>query len=156
MKTMQWCFLSLFILLTGCAATGPAMTPLEIESLQSREYENSKMVVFASVVSVFQDLGYTIKSADKETGFIMAESAASSDTASKILLGVSNVSQTSATAFIEQIGSHTLVRLNFVTSSKKSSSYGQTDREDTPILDVRIYRNAFERIESAIFVRSDR
>ena len=156
MKTTQWCFLSLFILLIGCAAPGPAMTPLEIQSLQSREYENSKMVVFTSVVSVFQDLGYTIKSADMKTGFIMAESAASSDTASKILLGVSNVSQTSATAFIEQIGRHTWVRLNFVTSSKKSSSYGQTDREDTPILDIRIYRNAFERIESAIFVRSDR
>lgn len=156
MKSMQWCFLSLFILLIGCATTGPVMSPLEIQSLQSREYENSKMVVFTSVVSVFQDLGYTIKSADKETGFIMAESAASSDTASKILLGVSNVSQTSATAFIEQIGRHTRVRLNFVTSSKKSSSYGQTDREDTPILDARIYRNAFERIESAIFVRSDR
>ena len=156
MKMIQWCSLSLFILLTGCASTGPVMTPLEIQSLQSREYEHSKGVVFASAVSVFQDLGYTIKSADKETGFIMAESAASSDTATKILLGVSSVSQTSATAFVEQIGRHTRVRLNFVTSSKTSSSYGQTDRTDTPILDAGVYRNAFERIESAIFVRSDR
>ena len=154
MKAIKLCFLSLFILLTGCASTGPAMTPLEIQSLQTREYENDKSIVFTSVVSVFQDLGYTIQSADKDTGFITARSAVSSDTASKILFGISNVSQTNATAFVEQIGKFTKVRLNFVTSNKTSSAYGQSDQEDTPILDAKVYQSAFERVESAIFVRS--
>lgn len=154
MNMIKICFLSLFFLMAGCAAKAPTMTPLEIQSLQTREYDNDRAVVFTSVVSVFQDLGYTVKSADKDTGFITAESAASSDAASKFLLGISNVSQTSATAFIEKIGSITKVRLNFVTSSKTSSAYGQTDREDTPILDAKVYQNAFDRIESAIFVRS--
>ena len=155
MKTIKLCFLSLLIFMAGCATTNtPTMTPLEIQSLQTREYENEKPIVFTSVISVFQDLGYTVRSADKDTGFITAESAATSDAASKFWLGISNVSQTSATAFVERIGNTTSVRLNFVTSSEKSSAYGQTDREDTPVLDAKIYQNAFERIENAIFVRS--
>ena len=105
-------------------------------------------------MSVFQDLGYTIKSANKDTGLITAESAAKSDAASKFWLGISDVSQTSATAFIEEIGKMTKVRLNFVTSSKKSYGYGQSDRQDTPILNAEVYKNAFERIGNAIFIRS--
>lgn len=155
MKYLKIIIIGLFVLIAGCAtARAPTLTPLEIQSLQTREYENSKNIVFSSVISVFQDLGYTVKSADKDTGLITSESAATSDAASKFWLGVSNVSQTSATAFIETIGKMTKVRLNFVTSSSKSNAWGQTDREDTPILDAKVYQNAFERIESAIFVRS--
>ena len=64
--------------LTGCVVQPqkPPMTPLEIQSIQTREFESPKKIVFASVVSVFQDLGYTIKGADLNTGFINAESAA--------------------------------------------------------------------------------
>ena len=130
------------------------MTPLEIQSLQTREYEHKKDVVFPSVISVFQDLGYTIKAADINTGLITAESTAKSDKASKFWLGVSKVSQTSATAFVEEIGKMTRVRLNFVVSNKTSSSWGQDDREDKAILDASVYKNAFERIDNAIFVRS--
>jgi len=154
MKTTKFAIIGLVVMLAGCATTGPALTPLEIQSLQTREYEQGKNIVFPSVISVFQDLGYTIKSADKDTGLITAESAAKSDAASKFWLGISDVSQTSATAFIEEIGKMTKVRLNFVTSSKKSYGYGQSDRQDTPILNAEIYKNAFERVENAIFIRS--
>ena len=155
MKNLKLVALSLFVVLVGCATTPTTtLTPLEIQSLQTREYEYGKNIVFPSVLSVFQDLGYTVKNADKDTGLITADSAAKSDMASKFWLGISNVSQTHATAFIEEIGKITKVRLNFVASSKKSSWYGQTDREDTPILNAEVYKNAFERIENAIFVRS--
>ncbi len=140
--------------LTGCAVQPPPMTPLEIQSLQTREYESSKKIVFPSVISVFQDLGYTIKGADLNTGFINAESTTKHDQALQILLGLSQMEQTAATAFIEEIGARTRVRLNFVTTRQLSSAYGQSSREDTPILDVKVYTNAFERIENAIFIRS--
>jgi len=154
---------------TGCVAPQqqkPPMTPLEIQSLQTREYESPKKIVFASVVSVFQDLGYTIKGADLTTGFINAESAAQDGTSgADIFIGVlgamggqntmtERVEQTVATAFLEEIGDRTRVRLNFVTTRQSSSAQGQNSRQDTPILDVRIYTNAFERIENAIFIRS--
>lgn len=155
MKLIKLALVSVFLGLAGCQTVPQnTLTPLEIQSLQTREYEHGKDVVFPSVMSVFQDLGYTVKSADKETGFITAQSAAKSDAVSKILLGVSDVSQTSATAFVEQIGKTTKVRLNFVAGSQKSYGYGQTDRQETPILAAETYKNAFERIESAIFVRS--
>jgi hypothetical protein len=155
MKAIKFVIIGLVLILAGCATTSvPTLTPLEIQSLQTREYEHGKNIVFPSVISVFQDLGYTVKSADKETGLITAESAANSDSATKFWLGISNVSQTSATAFVEEIGKITKVRLNFVTSNKKSYSYGQSDQQDTPILNAEVYKNAFERVESAIFVRS--
>ena len=162
--------------LTGCAAPQqqkPPRTPLEIQSIQTREYEAPKNTVFASVVSVFQDLGYTIKNADLNTGFINAESATQNATSNAEIVGgvlggvlggiygnrgipaggSQSIEQTAATAFIEEIGDRTRVRLNFVTTRQSSSAYGQNSRTDTPILDVQIYTNAFERIQNAIFIR---
>lgn len=159
--------------ISGCVAPQqqkPPMTPLEIQSIQTREYEAPKKITFASVVSVFQDLGYTIKNADLNTGFINAESASQSTfigPEAEIFIGViggvlggqpaattQSVEQTVATAFIEEIKDATRVRLNFVTTRQSSSAQGQNSRRDTPILDVRIYTNAFERIENAVFIRS--
>ena len=155
MNVLRFFVVSLFLLLAGCQTVPRVtMTPMEIQSLQTREYEHSKDVVFPSVMSVFQDLGYTIKSADKETGLITAQSAAQSNVASKVILGISDVSQTSVTAFIEQLGKMTRVRLNFVSSSQKSYGYGQTDRQETPVLTAETYKVAFEKIDSAVFVRS--
>lgn len=155
MRVFTIALLSLFLTLSGCATTSCIkLTPLEIQSIQTREYEQNKNIVFPSVLSVFQDLSYIIKSADIETGLITAEGIASSNFASQFWLGIAIVSQTNATAFIEEIGKITKVRLNFVTSQTTSAVYGQTDRQDQPILDAKIYNNAFERIENAIFVRN--
>ena len=68
-------------LLTACAAPGPTMTPLEIQSMQTRSFESSYNVAFSSTMSVFQDLGYVVSSADKATGLIAAESATDSNLA---------------------------------------------------------------------------
>ena len=146
----------LFILITGCETTKPKvnLTPLEIQSIQARSYEHPKKTVFPSVMSVFQDLGYSINSADINTGLITAESIAESNKALKFWLNISKVSQTKANAFIEEIGNETKVRINFVITKKKSFGYGQTDREDEQILSPEPYQNAFEKIENAIFIRT--
>lgn len=155
MKNIYVWILLTSVMLSGCATTPKStLTPLEIQALQTRTYEHNKEIAFPSVMSVFQDLGYTVNSANKDTGLITAESATDSNGASKFWLGITDVSQTKATAFIEQIGPNSSVRLNFVATNKKSSMYGQSDRQDTPILDAMVYQNAFERIENAIFIRS--
>lgn len=152
----MYLFLLVF-LIAGCATTNtPTMTPLEIQSMQTREYAESADLVFPSVISVFQDLGYTIKSADKNTGIITAESASKSDKASKVWLGITKVSHNNATAFVERIKDKTSVRLSFVMSNKQSSWYGQTDQDDQQILDAAVYNNAFEKIANAIFVRTSK
>lgn len=141
---------------TGCAGgqQKPQMTPLEVQSIQTREFESSKKIVFASVISVFQDLGYTIKSADNDTGLINAESTTQQVTNWQLFAGMILMEQTVATAFVEEIRDRTRVRLNFVTTTQSSSAYGQNSREDVAILDATVYTNAFERIENAIFIRS--
>ena len=144
------------LFLSGCASSNaPTMTPLEIQSLQSREYEAKKELVFPSVVSVFQDLGYTIANADIASGLISAESSTESNVGYQILTGTSLTNQTRATGFVEQIGSKTKVRLNFVVVSQTSSGWGQSNRSDKPILDAKVYENAFEKIDSAIFLRKN-
>jgi len=129
------------------------MTPMEIQAMQSRQYEDDENVVFRSVVSVFQDLGYTVKQADSQAGFIQADGSADSNEAVKFWLGSTETTQTKVTAFVERIGEQTHVRISFVETIEKSTAYGADDREETQILNPDIYQNAFERIENAIFVR---
>ena len=130
------------------------LTPLEIQSMQTRTYDNKKEVVFPSVMSVLQDLGYAIKAADINTGLITAESTAKSNAAMKFWLGIAEVSQTNADSFIEEINGRTKVRINFINIVKQSSAYGQDDRTDQQILDPVPYQSAFDKIENAIFIRS--
>ena len=155
MRKILLSFSIILLTLTGCMMEPEVkLTPLEIQSMQTRTYNHKMDVVFPSVMSVLQDIGYSINTADIQTGLITGESAAESDKASKFWLGISNVSQTKANVFIEELNSETSVRINFVTTNKKSFGYGQTDREDAQVLSPEPYQNAFEKIENAIFVRS--
>lgn len=145
------------LLLAGCvvAPYPAAPTPLELQALQSRDYDEDKQVTFGSVMSVFQDLGYTPTSADLETGFITAESVATGDFDwIALLTDTSSTVQTRATAYIEEVGERVRVRLSFVEVRSTSSDQGQAGRSDRALLDPALYENAFERIEQAIFVRS--
>lgn len=141
--------------LGGCATNQQVqLTPMEIQALQTRQFETSKEVAFRSVVSVFQDLGYTLSEADLETGIVVASSTSETRT-DWVFTGATYTSQTRATATVEQLNSDTTnVRLNFVTGTNQSTIYGQNAQRDTAILDPAPYQQAFERIENAIFIRS--
>ena len=62
------------ILNWSCVQTPPPS--MELQTFQRKEFPTSKEVAFGSVVSILQDLGYIIKSADKDTGLISASSLA--------------------------------------------------------------------------------
>ena len=143
-------------LLSACVAPKPAPTPLEIQAIQSHEFETDKTMALGAVISVFQDLGYIVQSADKDTGFVTANSPAGSKTNFwEAIGGMSSSGQTKATAFIEQIRPNFVtVRLNFVDSRRVSNQVGQVTDEDQPILDPKTYQIAFDKIDSAIFVRT--
>lgn len=154
-KTRPLAGIASCVLLAGCVAMPPEATPLQIQTVQTREYDESKEVVFASVMSVFQDLGYIVNSADLATGFITTEGLTTGETGIvDWLLNISQYSQTRATAFIERVDDKTRVRLNFVLTWRESWEDGQSTRRDRPVLDAEVYENAFDRIENAIFVRS--
>ena len=146
-------------LLAACSSTHtvkePTLSGLELQQLQSREYEAPLKVVFASVLSVFQDNGYIVESADTETGFITAKSPSASKTTYDLFWGLGKKHQaTMVTGFVEPVGqSFSRVRLNFVAIKENSRTYGVTSRVDTPIEDPDIYANAFEKIDETIFIR---
>ena len=158
-------FLIMTLALSACQAPAPKKTavPLEIQAIQKRDFETTKKIAFGSVVSVLQDLGYIINNADFETGIITGNSP-TQDTTSGALIFLSALSGTAASssnattrvsAFIEEIVEGNIsIRLNFVVNQTTSSAYGQTNANDKAILDEKVYIEAFNKIENAIFIRS--
>ena len=68
-KTFAPLALGLSLALTGPAyAKKQEISGLELQQIQSHDFEASKDIVFASVMSVLQDGGYRIQAADKDTG----------------------------------------------------------------------------------------
>ena len=135
--------------LSGCVTGGAPKSSLELQAFQKKDFAAARKVVFGSVMSVFQDLGYTVKQASMETGFIQASSPTKN-----ILIFGSHMSSTDATAFIEEITpGKTSVRLNFVLNQESSSGYGMKAKADKPVVDPKVYQGAFEKIQEAVFIR---
>jgi hypothetical protein len=136
------------------AKKAPVLTPMELQALQSREYQTGKDQVFPSVMSVFQDLGYQIGNADVTTGFITAGSANKNKTSFfEAMAGMQSSGASRVTAFIETMPSGlTRVRLNFMNTKNSSSRFGSS-ANDKPILEPKTYQIAFEHIEEALFER---
>lgn len=135
------------------AAKKPVLTPLEIQSIQSHEFEASKDMTFAAVMTVIQDLGYIVQSADLHTGFITARSLVEEKTSLLDALGGIDVSgSTSLTAFMIRLpNGSTRVRMNFV-SSKSETVKDKVEHKDVLILDPAPYNNAWDKIDEALFV----
>lgn len=149
---MRFAILALVVVLAGCvASTGPTKTSIQLQAFQSKEFETTKKIAFASTMSVFQDLGYTIGTADLETGFITGKSPTKQDF---VLFVGQRMQDVKATAFVEQMGkSRTKIRLNFVNSTQTSSGYGMKGAHDNPIEDPQVYQDTFTKIAKAVFVR---
>jgi hypothetical protein len=125
---------------------------LELQSVQKQEFETTYNTAFASTMSVFQDRGYVIQTADKETGFI---TAASHKTEGFAFFVGQTVDYLKATAFIENMPSGMVsVRLNFVNNQETSSGYGMQGGNSVPVEDPVFYQGVFEKIKKAIFVRT--
>lgn len=131
------------------------LTPLQIQEMQSHEVEASKEVAFSSVMSVLQDSGYRINSADKDTGLITATASTNTKATWMPFIGFGSSKKTPVvSAFVETYGPVlTKVRLNFVMVKSSANSFG-AGQDEEPILDPTVYRDAFEKIEQAVFIRA--
>ena len=132
----------------------PAVSPLALQQMQARDYDVSKAITFPSVMTVLQDSGYRIESADKDTGLITGTASTTSKTTYNLFWGLGKKKRTPVvSAFVEDRGNGSRIRLNFVLATTKSRFYGVNSADEEPIADPAIYRDAFERIEKEIFVR---
>lgn len=146
------------VLVMGTAATAakePKMTPLQVQELQTHEIEAAKGVAFSSVMTVLQDSGYRINAADRETGLITATASTKTNTTWMPFVGFGKSKKTPVvSAYIEDISpSRTRVRLNFVMTKLSANQFGGGSDEE-PILDATVYREAFEKIDQQVFIRS--
>jgi len=144
------------LLLSGCSAPTPTKTSLEIQAVQSQHFDAAKKVAFNATMSVLQDLGFIIQSASLSTGFITANSPIQKEYSFWLALGgVSSQKNTAVTASVEEItAKSSKIRLNFVHRRSNSGQHGQTSAEDEPILDPKVYEDAFNKIGEAVFIRS--
>lgn len=140
---------------TVFAKKQPDLSPLQIQEMQTKDLEVDKSTAFSAVMSVLQDSGYRIGSADKETGLITGVASTNSKTTFNLFTGFGKSKKSPVvSAFIEDISSSfTRVRLNFVLTKIKSNGYGAGSSDEEPILDPAVYQDAFEKIEQAVFVR---
>ncbi len=132
----------------------PEKTSLEIQAIQAREYDTTRQVAFASVISVFQDLGYIVGSADINTGFITAKSPTKK--AKKHMFKNDLTKETKVSAFIENLPQEQIkIRLNFVNSRENIGAWSGLQRTlDKVVEDPKIYQTAFTKIQEAIFIKS--
>ena len=132
-----------------------ALTALEIQQLQSRDIEGTKDMVFGAVMTILQDSGYRIQSADKDTGLITGISSTKSKLTWAPFVGFGKSKKSPiVSAFVESRGpSMTNVRLSFVMAKVKSTLYGSQPQDEEPIYDAVTYQNAFEKLNQAVFIR---
>lgn len=142
---------SIILFLGGCEVFNPPppMTSLQIQAIQSRQFETSKAIAFSSTMSVLQDLGYIISMASIDTGFVTAESPTSSGF-------FSGIETTKVTAYIQSMpNGDTKIRLNFVTHSQISQpNGGGVITTDTAIYNPQPYQEAFNKIQEQIFINT--
>ncbi len=144
----------IFVPSSALAKKDKTPSSLELQQIQSRDFEASKELVFASVMTVLQDSGYRIGSADKDTGLITGSGSTSGKLTWNPFVGIGQGKKTPVvSAFIEEINAnYTKVRLNFVMAKVSTNNYGRNEGE-TPIYDADIYQDAFEKVSQAVFVR---
>ena len=167
------------------AESGPAsrelQAPLDTRetAIQSRTFAAGKPIVFRSVISVIEDLGYAVHEADPKSGLITAEGAVEGSASSGILR------KAVVTALVEQAGADVRVILNFAIRSQYSGASSRAAPEtisvfetgladdsysfsfttttpsqshprwyEEPVLETDVYRNAFDHIEQAVLRQS--
>lgn len=150
---------SMILVLAACAdsrkGNQPVLDTFALQELQTREFEATYKMTYAAVLTVLQDVGYIVESADGEAGLITAKSPTRSKTTYKFFGGFGKgSSSTRVTAFVEPLGPQiSKLRINFVAIEQNSNVYGMNSQEDTPIVDAQVYNNVFEKVAEAIFIR---
>lgn len=145
--------LILILAVAGCATPPPPKSALELQAIQSKEFETSKKIAFAATLSVLQDSGYIISAANFDTGFISSSSPIKQHDP---FFGDRQMHHVKASAFIEEVvPNHTKVRVNIVDSLETSSDKGEKGGEETPIETPEMYQDIFAKIQQGIFVRKN-
>lgn len=130
------------------------LSPLQLQSMQTKEFETTKDQAFGAVMTVLQDSGYRIQSGDVQSGLITGIGSTTGKMSYSLWSGFGKKKLTPiVSAFIEQMGPVSKIRLNFIMAKVKSTVYGSQPQDEEPVIDSAVYQDAFEKISQALFVR---
>jgi len=126
--------------LFGCSTTATVSDrlSLEIQEFQTKSFEIDKKTAFSSTISVFQDLGFIINSANYEIGFITAD----------------NIEMQIATASFEEFENIIKIRFNFKIKPKVNNNLFPIASDINLIDERRIYDRFFDKVGETIFIKS--
>lgn len=147
-----------FLYNTSAQCSTPALSPYELLSAQSRDYQADKSLVFSAVLNALQDEGFSIVSADITSGFISAESTSTTKTNFwDAIQSTVGSGFTRTTIVIERFSLNaTHVRISLISTKNLSGSRGQSSREDRPITRLQPYQEIYEKIDAAVNIRMAR
>lgn len=125
---------------------------MEMQAYQSQEFDVAKQPLFDATLSVLQDAGYIIESAELNSGFITGKAPTKSKMS--MMWGAMNQGG-KVTATISARGdSRSRLRLLFVAYSQRKSAWNpaQDVIEENGIAEPEVYRHAFSKISEALFI----
>jgi hypothetical protein len=134
------------LLIISCAPPKKMLTPQEIKSMTTKQFETNKELVFKSAISLIQSEGYLVDDANKDTGLI---------TAYKRIEVSKKISRRSKTTFYIEEFNPTLteVKITFYegTIIIKNDGYSKRAEEKESMLeDATIYNNWFNNLRAEI------
>lgn len=131
----------------------PQISSVELEALQTREYEASLNDVFAATVGAFQSYGFSVQSADRTTGLVIAKTT--SDATLDSFTGLARVQYDKATAFIEPSSAgHVKIRISIV-KYVSASAMGSSGEKEAVRTKPKVYQDLFSKIEQSLFLRKN-
>jgi hypothetical protein len=124
-----------------------------LSAVQSQEFNARYKIAFVSTLSAFKNKGYSIESANTDTGVINAIK----HRRSAMLFSGRMIEYTKVTAFVEKIHFDRLfIRLNLASHQENSRTYGSKDVNSVHIENPKLYQEMFESIEDAISARTSK
>ena len=145
MKKIYFLLLTISVLYS-CSPSALNLTPAQVKSMTTKQYEYDIDLVFKSAISLLQSEGYLVESANKETGLISAYK--------RIEVNKRLTKKSKASFYIESFNTKlTEVKITFYegTIAIKSAGYGKIAKESESMLtELNIYNSWFNNLRAEI------
>lgn len=142
-----------FLSLTSCATQMITKSPTEVKMITTRQFEDSKDIVFKSVISLLQSESYLIEDANDRTGLIRANKRIENKNAQmqRLFLGNSKDANTSkASIYIEEFNPD-LSEVKITLYEGSESTLGRVkESSQKMIYDAEIYNQWFNNLRAEI------
>lgn len=130
------------------------VSAVELQAMQTREFDATENQAFAAVIATFQDYGYLINSADKSTGMVLAKTTSEAEISH--FTGITRVEYNKATAFITTVAKDRVkIRVSIVKYVSAKSAYGGGGEKEAVRTKPEIYQEMFAKIQQNIFLKKN-